>query len=175
MKKKPLFQNEQQRQKKLAEVSKALQVEKERYLQKRYQVILMLLEGHSYEEIAAKMEIAQSSIPNYRKAYLEEGLEGLKRKKNLGRRNYLTPLQEVEVIELLQFIPPYQVGFKEHSSWTASLLQKWLLQNFGVAFSKTGVLKLIHRLNFVYDEIDQRYHYQSFLYDEEMKNNENKT
>lgn len=167
MKKKPLYRNEAQRLEKIKEIKDAMEMEQEPYLRTRYEIILMLLEGMTYEQIAQRTEIAQSSIPNYRKAYLEEGLAGLRRKKNLGRRNYLTPLQEVEVIELLQFISPSQAGFVGKENWTASLLQKWLFQNFNVEFSKTGILKLIHRLNFVYDEQEQKYVYRSFIhYDE---------
>lgn len=170
-----MFTNENQRQEKIQEIKSALKTEKEPYLRKRYEVILMLLEGSSYEQIADQIEIAQSSIPNYRKAYLRDGLDGLKRKKNLGRRNYLTPLQEVEVMELLQFIPPDSAGFEGQKKWTASLLQKWLMDQFDVHFSKTGVLKLIHRLNFVYDEKEQKYNYQFFLYNEEKNDKKTKT
>ncbi|WP_335869911.1 helix-turn-helix domain-containing protein [Bacillus sp. 2205SS5-2] len=43
---------------------------------------------------------------------------------------------------------PAEVGFETTMNWTSPLLSEWMKREFGLTYSKRGVLKLLHRLGF---------------------------
>lgn len=116
----------------------------------RYQVIFMLLSGESYEKISSYTGLSQATLLNYRKAYCEKGIPGLERKKQPGRKRYLTPEQEQQVVSTIVNQTPKDVGFPAEMNWTAPLIRDWIERTFDVSFSERGTRDLLYRVGLSY-------------------------
>ena len=64
----------------------AMKATKDLRMHKRYQAILMILQGESYEKTADVTNLSVATLYNYSKAYRENGLAGLKRGHSQGAR-----------------------------------------------------------------------------------------
>ena len=134
----------------LAELKVAMQEHQGTKQFVRYQVIYMLLSEVSYEKISSYTGLSIATIFNYRKAYCEKGLVGLKRKKQPGRKPFLTPEQEQQVVFTVVNHTPRDMGFPVQMNWTAPLVRDWIKQTFDISFSERGTRDLLYRLGFSY-------------------------
>lgn len=116
----------------------------------RYQVIYMLLSGESYEKIVDYTGLSLATLFNYRKAYCEKGIAGLRRKKQPGRKLHLKAEQEAQVVATIVNQTPKDAGFPVEMNWTAPLLRDWIERTFGVSFSVRGTRDLLYRLGLSY-------------------------
>jgi putative transposase len=132
------------------ELQRMMKETKHTHMYQRYQVILMMLEGESYEKIASYTGLSLATIFNYRKAYCEKGMKGLERKYAPGRPKFLTPEQEQQVYQTVVESTPVDVGFPVEMNWTAPLIRQWIEQTFQVKYSDRGTRDLLHRLNLSY-------------------------
>jgi putative transposase len=119
---------------------------KDTRMKERFQTILLFLNNYPPEEIASIINRSSSSVYNYINAYLKNGLKGLRLKYPPGRPCFLQEEQQNQVYNTVVFKVPKDVGFPVEMNWTAPLVKKWIEQEFGVAFSVRGVLRLLHSL-----------------------------
>lgn len=62
----------------------------------------------------------------------------------------LTDEQEAKLIEVVTNHTPDEVGFPNRKNWYADIVRQWVFDNFGVQYSYTGMIDLLHRLNMSY-------------------------
>lgn len=78
----------------IQEIKAAMKANKDLRMYERYQTILMVLLGESYQQIVQVTGRALSTLYNYSNAYRENGIEGLKMDRSTGRPRQLTSEQE---------------------------------------------------------------------------------
>lgn len=130
----------------IQEVKEAMKTNKDLRMHQRYQVILMVLHGETYEKIASITGQSRATLYNYSNAYRLNGLAGLDRGRPPGRKSFLTPEQEQQVYEMIVHQKPVDVGFPVEMNWTSPLIRKWIKQTFDVSYSDRGTRKLLERL-----------------------------
>ena len=119
----------------ILEVKAAMKATKDLRMHKRYQAILMILQGESYEKTADVTNLSVATLYNYSKAYRENGLAGLKRGHSPGRPSMLTPEQEQKIYQTIVNQTPVDVGFPIEMNWTSPIIRKWIAQEFNVIYS----------------------------------------
>lgn len=103
-------------------------------------VLLMLDEGFSPEMIARSLGIEDSTLYRYQKDFNEKGLSFYLDSRYVAYSGKLTQAQEVELIRELS--DNLYISSKEAAAY--------ILHTFGVKYTSQGVVKLLHRLGFVY-------------------------
>jgi len=129
-------------------LKKAKKKTKNTRMQERYLILIMVISGKEYEEIAELTGRSKGTIVNYVKAYREGGIEGLNMKPYKGRAPKLTPEQEMELTQVLVEKTPKDVGFPAQMNWTAPIIRSFIKMKFGVEYSERGTRDLLYRLNF---------------------------
>lgn len=137
---------EEQKSAAIQEIKAALRTNKTLRMHERYQTILMLLLGESYERIAEVTGRTVSTLYNYSKTYREQGIEGLQIGHPPGRHRLLTPEQEQQVYETVTNQTPADEGFPAKMNWTSPLIRKWIEQKWGIRYSDRGTRELLYRL-----------------------------
>lgn len=117
---------------------------------KRYQSILMHLNGRTYAEISDVIGCTERTVYNYVQTYRANGLEGLVPGQSPGRPRQLTKEQEQELYQLIIEKKPADVGFPAEMNGTSFLVRDWILQTFNVKYTDRGVRALLHHLGFRY-------------------------
>ncbi|WP_155837219.1 IS630 family transposase [Aneurinibacillus terranovensis] len=130
----------------IQEIKAAMKANKDLRMHERYQTILMVLLGESYERITQVTGRALSTLYNYSKAYRENGIEGLKMDHSTGRPRQLTSEQEQQLYQTIVNKTPTDVGFPAKMNWTSPIIRKWIEQEFGVRYSDRGTRELLYRL-----------------------------
>lgn len=137
---------EEQKARAIQEIKAVMKTNKDLRMHERYQTILMLLLGESYDRIRDVTGRATSTLYSYSKAYREQGIEGLKMERPPGRNRLLTPEQEQQVYETVADRTPVEMGFPSKMNWTSPLIRKWIEQEWGVHYSDRGTRELLYRL-----------------------------
>lgn len=130
----------------IQEIKAAMKANKDLRMHERYQTILMILLGESYERIVQVTGRALSTLYNYSKAYRENGIEGLKMERPTGRPRQLTSEQEEQLYQTIVNKTPVDVGFPAKMNWTSPIIRKWIEQEFGICYSDRGTRELLYRL-----------------------------
>lgn len=102
--------------------------------------IFLLNDGYSYEEIAKILRLDDETIRRYCKIYTELGL------KKLLQDNYagcLCKLAKKEIKELIEHLE--QKVYQD-----AGEIAKYIDEKYGKKYSAKGLVKLLHRIGFVY-------------------------
>ena len=115
-----------------------LKIERERRYADRIRVILLLDTGKTYESIAEHLFLDQVTINNWRKRYQDGGIECLLNDHYLGREAALTPDQ----------LKPLQKELDSKIYPNAKSIAEFILKNFKVKYSRSGVTNLLHRLGY---------------------------
>ncbi len=129
-------------------LKKAKKKTKNARMQERYLILIMVLSGKEYEEIAKLTGRSKGTIVNYVKAYRKGGIEGLNMKPYKGRAPKLNPDQEMYLSHILAEKTPKDVGFPAQMNWTAPIVRSFIKMRFGVEYSERGTRDLLYRLNF---------------------------
>lgn len=137
---------ENEKEKAIQEIKKAMKGNKDLRMHERYQTILMLLLGVPYERITEVTGRALSTLYTYSKAYREKGIVGLQMEYSSGRPRLLTQEQEEQAYETIVKKTPADVGFPAKMNWTSPLIRKWIKQEFNVSYSDRGTRELLYRL-----------------------------
>lgn len=124
----------------VTELKLAHKLTREKRLADRIKAILYLHYGLSYTEIAKLLLFDEVTIRRYFKQFKAKGIPGLLEYRYTGGRSHLTPTQEDEVKEF----------FKMHTPQTALEAVTHIKKTYGISYSVIGVIKLMHRLGFVY-------------------------
>lgn len=113
---------------------------KERRFADRLKAILLLDRGLSCEQISKTLLLDDDTIRTYKKQYLSEGVNPLLSDNNKGGISKLTDQQ---VRELDRHIA-------DNVYTDSNLIICWILTNYNVKYSVSGVNQLLKRLGYVY-------------------------
>jgi len=122
------------------EILEELKLERLRRFADRLRIILLLDEGKTYKSIADYFFIDEGSIRNYRKRYVEGGIERLVNDQYKLKKCFLNP---EEVIEL-------QVELRSKVYQNAKQVINHIRKTYKVKYSVGGVTELLHRIGFSY-------------------------
>lgn len=137
---------ENEKDRAIQEIKAAMKANKDLRMHERYQTILMVLLGESYEQIVKVTGRALSTLYNYSKAYREKGIDGLILEHSPGRPRQLTSEQEQQLYQTIINQTPVDVGFPAKMNWTSPIIRKWIEQTFDVRYSERGTRELLYRL-----------------------------
>jgi len=115
---------------------------------KRILAVLGIVDGHSPEEIADRLDLSERSVYNYVIAFLHKGLESLKYKRPPGRKRKLTKCQREELSELIDR-GPEAAGY-DFGCWTSALIKELIEDRFGVCYSVYYIPELLDTLGYSY-------------------------
>lgn len=109
--------------------------------------VLLSDTGKSVSDIAKHLSRNGHTIRLWLKRYLEEGIQGLKTKKQPGRPAKKAPLIESQVQELLNK-SPQEYGYQE-AGWQINLLRDWFAKQ-GIQACDNTIVKSLNKLGYVY-------------------------
>jgi len=107
---------------------------------RRANVLLLLDDGKSAVAIADFLYLDVETVRGWRRAFMREGLTSIVLRDYSGREGHLSRTQEAELTLHLQAHPPRTVGE----------VRAHIGRVYGVHFSRSGAIKLMGRLGFVY-------------------------
>ena len=131
---------------KIHELSEMMRTTKNKRLYERYQAVKLVLEGFQMKEVARMINRDPHTIGNYMKSYKKGGIEALQPKKQSGRPKRLTQAQEEELLEIIAYKTPEEVGFPARANWTLSLASQLIARKWGFTYTLKGTANILHRL-----------------------------
>lgn len=141
---------EQKSQEKIEELLRLSKREKSAKQKKRFDVVLLSLEGHKSREISELLHTPVRTVNTYIAAYKKGGATALIIKKQPGAKRKLTEEQEQELYLVISKHTPEEMGIGIFANWTAPLVCEYVKRQFNVTFSKRGMLNLLHRIQLSY-------------------------
>ena len=101
----------------------------------------MLLDlGWSCERVAAALLLDDDTVRDWHRAYERGGVEGLKSFGHEGSSSHLTDEQEIALGDWID----------AHCRRSTRKIGAWLTRSFGLSYSRSGLIALLHRLGFDY-------------------------
>lgn len=131
-------------------VKEAIKKAKDKRMYQRYMVILYPLKGYINKDISKMTDLCQHIVGTYINKYKENGLPGLVLGHSPGAPRMLTDEQEAKLVEVITTKTSDEVGYPNKKNWNVNIIKHWVLDNFGVKYSYTGMVDLIHRLKLSY-------------------------
>ena len=142
--------SEQERQEEIAEMLGLSKSEKNVKQKKRYDVVLLSLEGHASREISEFLHIPVRTVNTHIAAYKKGGTAALRIRKQPGAPRKLSEEQEEELYRVISEHTPEEAGIGVFANWTAPLACEYVKREFNITFSKRGMLNLLHRIKLSY-------------------------
>ena len=107
---------------------------------RRANAILLLDDGWNCEEVARALYLDDDTVRGWHKAFTTDGAQALRSFGWKGSQSKLSRCQEAELVETLtaRFFPS-----------TAAVMAQ-IEARYGIAYSKSGTIELLHRLGFDY-------------------------
>jgi transposase len=106
----------------------------------KFKALLLLDKGFSCVEVGEILLLDDDTIRKYRNQYLSQGAESLLSDNNKGSRPYLS----AEQLDMLD------KHLQENVYSDSKGIREWILQNFNVKYTTSGILALLKRMGFVY-------------------------
>lgn len=97
----------------LVELQEFIAVSRDAREARKALAVKLIYQGYLYEEIQTILDVSVGSIAGWKKAYLEQGIEGL-RLNHKGRKSYLSPAQRAEILSWLQTKQSWELGELEY-------------------------------------------------------------
>lgn len=119
-------------------------------LVRRVTALVGIARGEPVEAVAASMGLSRSSVYAWLRAFLLEGVAGLRVQWKGGRPAKLTLTQRRRLAELIE-AGPEAAGFPR-GCWHALLIQQLILREFGVVYNVHYVATLLHNLGFSFQK-----------------------
>jgi transposase len=132
------------------QLKKELKETKNIRMHKRYSVLLLHFQGFTNKKIAEMEGLEPHAVGNYIKSYKLNGLEGLGMNYSPGAPSKLNKEQEIKMIEIITNNTPDEVGFEGRKNWTIEIIRQWVINEFNVELSHSGMAVILHRLNLSY-------------------------
>ncbi len=107
---------------------------------KKIAVILGLDAGFSYAALKEILSLDETTIRRYENIYLADGL------KEYLKNNYIAYWGKLDSFQLAQLVEELTANLYH----TAGEVADWIEKKFGVKYNHKGLVKLLHRLGFVY-------------------------
>ncbi|HFD1796247.1 TPA: transposase, partial [Enterococcus faecium] len=117
-----------------------------RRLYERFLAVKLVLEGHTRKEAGHTIGRDEHTVSHYVKNYCHNGIQGLVSKKQSGRPSRLTDEQEAELVQIVAYHTPEEVGFKSRANWTLAIVCDLILREWSYGYTQKGVADLLHRL-----------------------------
>jgi len=119
-------------------------------LVKRVTALLGLARGERVEAVATGVGVSPSTVYAWLRAFLLEGVAGLRVRWRGGRPPKLTQAQRQRLAELIE-AGPEAAGFPT-GCWHALLIQQVILREFGVTYNVHYLATLLHSLGFSFQK-----------------------
>lgn len=97
----------------LVELQEFIAVSRDAREARKALAVKLIYQGYLYEEIQTILDVSVGSIAGWKKAYLEQGIEGL-RLNHKGRKSYLSPAERAEILSWLQTKQSWELGELEY-------------------------------------------------------------
>lgn len=131
-------------------VKEAIKKAKDKRMYQRYMVVLYHLKGYNNKDISEMIGLCQHTVGTYVNKYKENDLPGLTLGHSPGAPRRLSDEQEAKLVEVITTNTPDEVGYPNKKNWTVNIIKHWVSDNFGIEYSYTGMIDLIHRLKLSY-------------------------
>lgn len=128
----------------------AAKIEKSVKQKKRYDVVLLYMEGYPRKQISEILHIPLRTVSYHILSYEKGGIDSLLIVKQPGAQKKLTDAQEAELLHVISTQTPEEAGLGVFANWTAALACAYVDQKYGVSFSNRGMLNLFERLGLSY-------------------------
>ena len=112
----------------------------------RIDAIRLLEQGYTKAQVARILDVAESSVYGWQKAYREGGLAALSTKISSGRKRLLSDKQLLELSRYLR-LNPRQLEF-DFGLWTRKLVRELIRRRFGIDYSEQNVGRILKMLGF---------------------------
>lgn len=119
-------------------------------LVRRISALLGLSRGEKVDEIAATLGVGPSSVYEWLKRLMVEGVAGLKPCWKGGRPAKLTPGQRRQLAELID-AGPQAAGFRS-ACWNSTMIQELIMRTFGKLYNVHYVSDLLKGLGFSFQK-----------------------
>ena len=134
----------------IEELSKLSKQEKNVKQKKRYDVVLLHLEGKTNGKISEYLHVSLRAVSTYLSLYRNGGVNSLLIKKQAGAKKKLTNEQEAELKETISNYTPEEAGVGIFANWTAPLACELVKKRYQVQFSERGMRNLFERIGLSY-------------------------
>lgn len=131
-------------------IKAAMESEKTARVFKRYQALYLFLSGYKCREVAEIVGLTPNTVSVLHNLYKKEGLKGIPDKPIPGRPRRLTSEQEAALKSIILNKVPVEVGFPADFNWTADLIRKYVMREYGYSYSIRGITKILDRLRLSY-------------------------
>jgi transposase len=137
----------------IQELKAVIKKNKSKTMHVKYMVIYHHLQGDLNAYIAHMYDLCTHTVGSYIKIYKIKGLEDLIPAPKSGTPRNLTIDQESKLVEIITLHTTDEVGFPSRKNWNCSLIRQWVYNNYGVKYSHSGMLKVLHRSNLSFKKI----------------------
>lgn len=134
----------------LSLVSNAMKEITNRRLFERYQAIYLSLKGYKQKDIADIILRSKKTVSSYLKLYKSDGLNGLKLGPYPGAPRKLTEEQECELVQVVAYQAPHEVGYENKYTWTLAIIADFIQREWGQLYTLRGVSGLLDDLGLSY-------------------------
>jgi transposase len=107
---------------------------------RRANALVLLNDGWSCQQVAAALLVDDDTVRTWHSLYAEHGLTGVVVFNHKGSESHLTSAQEAALFEWVRATLPRD----------SAVIGAWIAETYGVAYSHTGLLALLHRLGLHY-------------------------
>ena len=128
----------------------ASKAEKRSKQKKRFDAVLLYMEGYPRKQIADILHIPHRTVSYYIARYNKEGFDALFLIRQPGAPKKLSDEQEKEPVSTVCNRTPEEAGVGIFANWTAPLACAFVKKEFGVSFSNRGMQDLFARLGLRY-------------------------
>lgn len=122
--------------------------------ERRFQAMALLNEGYTQPEVAAKLGVTQGAVSQWKKAFDQEGRDGLIAKVHPGPTPKLSPAQGERLLKFLSQGPRKHGWTTE--LWTLPRVVELIERKFGVRYDQSGVWHLLRRLGWSCQKPERR-------------------
>lgn len=113
-------------------------------------MIYLHLKGFKQKEIAEIVLRFTKTVSTYIKAYRGNGLDGLMMGHSIGAPRKLTEQQEQELVQVIAYHPPHDVGYDNHYNWTLAIMSDFIEKEWAQTYTLRGISKLLQDLGLSY-------------------------
>lgn len=117
---------------------------------KRYDTVLLYMEGYSRIQISEILHIPHRTVCSHIARYQKDGMDALILGKQSGAPKKLSDEQEQLLFHIISTQTPEEAGVGIFANWTSSLACTLAKEKFGVTFSDRGMRNLFDRIGLSY-------------------------
>jgi len=117
----------------------------------RSHALILVTQGYSYRETAKILLVDEETVSRWVRLSQTSGLDGLKNHPQWGGEHGQSPLSEQDVKRLKEILQTEAMpGTVVGSGWTVRAIRDLIQERFGVAYSRSGVRKLLDKMDWSY-------------------------